>query len=42
MKSRTAPARPNKTLVENLNTTVPGLRGKLPVTRTGTDAKERT
>ena len=31
MKSKTAPARPKKTFVENLKTTVLGLRGKLPM-----------
>ena len=30
MKSKTAPDRPKKTFVENLKTTVLGLRGKLP------------
>ncbi len=30
MKSKTAPGRPKKTLIENLRTTVLGLRGKLP------------
>jgi len=31
MKSKTAPGRPKKTFVENLKTTVLGLRGKLPM-----------
>jgi phage shock protein E len=30
MKSKTAPGRPKKTIIENLKTTVLGLRGKLP------------
>jgi phage shock protein E len=31
MKAKTAPNRPKKTLINNLRTTVLGLRGKLPV-----------
>jgi rhodanese-related sulfurtransferase len=31
MKAKTAPGRPKKTFIENLKTTVQGLRGKLPM-----------